>query len=653
MWGRVTRCVALVVSRLSAPSLCLATIGACTVLLTAQQPPAGPPLFRSGIELLPVDVSVLDGAGRAVPDLQADDFVVTLDGRPRTVRFARFYGSVPEATARPAAPDAVVDEDAPPQHVSNTAGPPGRVVIFAVDRDLLRAGSGKFVLHTAAALLDRLTPADAVGFVGLPVGAMTLERNHDRVRRAIESAVGTRRDPPHWRYRIEFGEALAFERRDTTAIRDVLERECLLDTPDCPLRVSDQAREMLFTIRADTQSTLAALRQVLGYLRDIDGPKQVVLLSGGLWFEQEMLTEFNLIKSEAAAARVLVHAILVDQVLFDVEDRGRASSAFARSERQDGLRQLAASTGGAFYHAVGRAEGVFEQVAAETMSVYQLGVETRPDDARATPHALRVRVSRPGLTVRSRSHVLAAAPSQAATPDARLRALLQQPIDVPELPIALASYSTRGGTLATSKVILAAEVGPWASRPASIEWAWAIFRDDRRVADGRSRSAATGNEPTIIVTAAELPPGRYRVRFAAVAPDGRGGTIEAALPVGLHGSGEIQLSDVIVGRMTDAGFEPRSSFKTGGDLHALIELYASEARALERATVRWKLYRRPDAQPVSVVESGSQTSASPGRRVSELHLVVPDRIGDYVLSVVASLDGRPFGQVSRSLQVTP
>jgi hypothetical protein len=51
-----------------------------------------PPSFRSGVELLRLDVTAIDGRGQPVPDLGPVDFRVEVDGRERRVMFARYFG---------------------------------------------------------------------------------------------------------------------------------------------------------------------------------------------------------------------------------------------------------------------------------------------------------------------------------------------------------------------------------------------------------------------------------------------------------------------------------------------------------------------------------------------------------------------------------
>ncbi len=62
------------------------------------------PTFKSAVDLVPVDVSIVDKTGRPVRGLEVSDFVLSIDGRPRKVESAQFISS---ASADPP-PHAVV-----------------------------------------------------------------------------------------------------------------------------------------------------------------------------------------------------------------------------------------------------------------------------------------------------------------------------------------------------------------------------------------------------------------------------------------------------------------------------------------------------------------------------------------------------------------
>ena len=50
------------------------------------QPAQQSPTFRSGVDLLTVDVGVIDSTGKPVDDLHAPDFIVKIDGQVRRVQ---------------------------------------------------------------------------------------------------------------------------------------------------------------------------------------------------------------------------------------------------------------------------------------------------------------------------------------------------------------------------------------------------------------------------------------------------------------------------------------------------------------------------------------------------------------------------------------
>ena len=68
------------------------------------------PVFRSGVDLVTVDVHVVDGSGQPIRDLRPDDFAVTVEGAARRVvaidfvAYAPATGGVPAPGVAPAAP---------------------------------------------------------------------------------------------------------------------------------------------------------------------------------------------------------------------------------------------------------------------------------------------------------------------------------------------------------------------------------------------------------------------------------------------------------------------------------------------------------------------------------------------------------------------
>ena len=174
------------------------------------------PTFRSGTELLTVQAAVLDKDGKPVTDLQPADFTVTVGGKRRKVSFARFYGS---RAAGVLAETSGAHPDAASAGAAGAA--PGRLVIFVIDRETIKSGSEKPVFDSGALILDALSPADAVGLVGLPSGGVTPTREHQRVLNALRNITGTMPTMP-WRWYITWSEAEGIERGDRQALAQAL-----------------------------------------------------------------------------------------------------------------------------------------------------------------------------------------------------------------------------------------------------------------------------------------------------------------------------------------------------------------------------------------------------------------------------------------------
>jgi hypothetical protein len=146
-----------------------------------------PPRFQSGVEVTTVDVTVVDGDGRPILNLQPADFVVEVDGRRRRVVSAEW---VPLTPNEPPIEAARISSDAPgvptPEpYTSNETSTGGRLIVLFIDRLNIRFEG--MVAHRAAiaAFLDRLQPFDRVALVVDGFGTasnFTFTTNRERVK---------------------------------------------------------------------------------------------------------------------------------------------------------------------------------------------------------------------------------------------------------------------------------------------------------------------------------------------------------------------------------------------------------------------------------------------------------------------------------------
>ena len=633
----------------------LAAVAAATVLslagspsLTSQQAQPAP-TFKTGVDLLTLQASVLNKQGQPVKDLQESDFSVTVEGKARKVLFARYRGATDPVPgegnpARPAAAAA--------SHASNTATAGGRLVMFVVDRESMKRGSEKALLESSATILDSLSAADAVGLLTVPVGGVDPTRDHARVREELKRISGTQPVSVAGigdKF-ITWDEALGYERQDRTTIQRVMERECRQsEGPRCAKEIEDQARWMLLEGRRHVRTVLQSLAAALKAIGRIRGPKYIVLLSGGQAFDQELLSDYNQFARDAAAAQVMLHAVHIDQPPGDSSERRSVSTFFGGRDMQAGLMTMTGMTGGAYYAGVGTAAGVFDRIRTEITSDYELGLETIPGDADGKLHDVRVKVNRPDLTVRARKQILLAKDA-AATPADAIVKLLGQPTDIADLPISIATYATRGQEPTTLRVLLSAEIGgPQSAAPS--EWAFAIFDKDKLIADGRQELTQEGPRG-IVTTSLQLPPGRYRLRVVATAAGGGAGVLNTPLTVGLRAAGPLQLSDLIVGTAVKTRVQPQSRISRGQRLAALVEMISADTAALGKTRAAMEILPAGGTEPVQRLLMAMRGSGFENVVVSEAQVDTATLApGRYVASAVALVDTQPVGRVSRVFEV--
>ena len=629
--------------------LCAGVLGLSAL---AQTPaPQTPPLtFRSGREVLTIDTSVRDANGRPVTDLQPADFTVRIDGEPRRVLTARPFGSDASRAATEAAPVA--------RFIRNVDTSPGRIVVFAIDRDSMRRGGEKAAIDTAAKMLDALSPSDAAAALGLPGAGIELTRDHAAVAAAIRTMTGMA-PTPDWQHAMSWDEALAYERADAQTIAQVVQRECpklgkqgSFEPPDqCPPSLGRQAREMLLVGRAHANSILANLGGLLDRLAPLGAPKHVVVISGGLPFDLEMLPRYQQLAARAARSHVALFVVHLDQAEFDAADRGHFAQVFGGREYSTGLGTIASITGGQFFSGVGRATGVFERIASDINYFYELGVESKASDADGKSHRVDVKVARDKVTVRAPAETAVAPASRGNDTDA-LKNALAEPTDVTELPLEVATYMTHSSDVDKVRVIVAAAVPP-DSGITPTHWSAVIMSGGKAIgAVGNPVTAPTG-APWATTGTIDVAPGRYRVRTVIVDAAGRIGTLEVPLAVGLRAAGTVQTSDVIVGTVADGQLQPRARVRQDERGIGLIEISSAEPLAdtegvleVTRAgapepvlTRSLSLRTRSDDKTVVVAEAALDLSSVPA--------------GTYTASAVLERGGTPFARVSRVFDVLP
>ena len=342
----------------------------------AATPPDTPqpqkPVFRTGAELVRVDVVVLDKRGVPVPDLTAEDFELEDDGEPQEIRSFQYV----TADGQPDADSEVSLTIRSRSHAASEASR-DNVRVFLIFWDEYHIGQMASAVRARTALMQFVRtafgPTDIVGFMD-PLTP-------------IDSIVYTRD-------RLEL-----FERTRRLIGRSGVYVPTRSAVEDAHLQRGDIER-----LRSEvTISALKAAAVHLGGLRD--GRKSIILVSEGLRGlrdSQDLLTD--LIRS----------ANTNNTAIYNIDPRGFGPQRFGSM-----LESVALDTGGDYFRS-NDLMAAMESVVTRSSGFYLLGYSAggRANDGKY--HKLRVKVKGSGLEVRAREGYWA--PSVADLTRARLRA---------------------------------------------------------------------------------------------------------------------------------------------------------------------------------------------------------------------------------------
>ena len=156
----------------------------------AQEP--APPTFRTGVEVITVDVAVVDRNGMPVTDLHAPEFTVKIDGEVRRVVSAdlvKFNYTPDDGRTRPRQRKQDTFESL---YTTNITQPEGRMIMIAVDQINIRPGAARPILDAATRFLDRLNPADRVAFISFPEPGVVVDFTSDHTAPQARDAEGHR-----------------------------------------------------------------------------------------------------------------------------------------------------------------------------------------------------------------------------------------------------------------------------------------------------------------------------------------------------------------------------------------------------------------------------------------------------------------------------
>ncbi len=536
--------------------------------------------FRSGVDIIEIDVSVIDGNGRPITDLDAEEFSVDIDGESRRVVQAQFIALRPSREDRP--PTLESEEIF---YTSNIGQPRGRLIVIAVDEESMLFGEGRHVTRAAGAFVDTLTPFDRVALMAVPTGRyIDFTHDHERIRREVETMSGLG-ERVQRSLNIGIFEAFQISEYGDQDLRGrVTARECgtgLAQDISCATRVYTETRMIVHEVRQHALNTRRGLESILRALRDIEGPKALVWISGGLVIARDsaFLKE---IEDLAAASRTTVYVIKVDAPLTDIHEASAPPSPQEDARmREAGLQAVTALARGEIFRAHYNPGPLFDRLEEELSGYYLLGVEARPTDRDEERRGIKVSVRRSGARVRARREVRFTDPFANESADERLARALRSPVPTTELPLRVATYAyPEAGQM---RVTIAAEVGGEVDFSSDVWVAFALRDLEGTVlASGKRQVTATqvdtpGGPVLEYSRSMFVAPGTYVLRIVVLDAAGRCGGVEHLLHADLVPDRPLAVSDLMVADWPseDATFHPPVEARVAsGDLLAYLELHA-------------------------------------------------------------------------------
>jgi VWFA-related protein len=321
----------------------------------ATQPPAPdaqPPIFRSGVKLVLVDVSVTGGDDQPVADLGPGDFELTEDGVPQKVEQATLV----RLDGNPRG-DTESLEIRSQDHALAEAGRDD-VRVFAVFMDDYHLGRyPQEMLPLRKALADflgpMLGPRDLVTVMNpiTPLSALQWTRDKDKLLRELKTYEGR--------------------------IDNFIGRSPLEESQNLTRNVQ----------RVRSQVVVSALHALIMHLAGLrEGRKTLLVVSRGipLHFDVSLEQEFQAMLREANRGNVIIHAL---------DPRGLGQGVFAH----DTLYRLTAETGGQAIVNTNDLSAGLRRVVRDASHHYLLGYAPTRELNDGKFHKLEVKVKRRGV----------------------------------------------------------------------------------------------------------------------------------------------------------------------------------------------------------------------------------------------------------------
>jgi VWFA-related protein len=477
-----------------------------------------PPTFRSGVDILNLDVSVLDNQRHPVRDLTAEDFTVLVEGKPRPI----VAFSAVEVPARPVASHSASWLDAVPADIStNDVAPDGRALIIVFDHSI------EFD-HLDRARRAAVAAVEALGPNDLAAIAFTDGFTH------VNTFQGFTAD-----------KALLLE----VISRPIIFAPTLVDRGDFPGFLANSpscfcnvcAFDKIGKVADDVANVSGRRKTVLfiGYETPDPFPNPVELQDP---CAPHVIKAREIMMGHLARANLTVHVV-------DPSGAEPADTSIARRgmdtnrgittpgfRRQQFLRVFSDLTRASFVYEDNYPERAVPAIMDETSAYYLVAIQVSPGEAEARASRMEVKVRSKNLIVQARTAYRATDTNAAVETSARALSLTDSistalPRSDQRLTLTSLSFANPGQPTARVAVVMRAEPRKAASPAAppeaptarrdTINGVVVVFDSSGKIVASKKHTGTvpwtaggTTPPPLELLTALDLAPGRYEIRAA-------------------------------------------------------------------------------------------------------------------------------------------
>ncbi|HET7619228.1 MAG TPA: VWA domain-containing protein [Vicinamibacterales bacterium] len=663
------------------------------LVLSAQSQPPQAPVFRSGVDLVRFDLSVVDQTGRPITDLKPDEIRIVEDGRALPILLFQHVDE-PAGTYRDEAIRAVSAEV-----TSNQGMPRGHLYVLVFDQHHIAPGNEQIARRAAQEFIERrVRPTDRVAVVGLPGPGPQLGFTADRSRAVAElekvhGDLQRNLDTPVGRLSIE--EAFEIAGGNATVLQDVIDRQAADLGSDVSAGASvlasgradrgaevgageqatarkvmtENARAVVQQVDTTSREFLQRFADVIKQYSAIEGRKTVVLFSEG-FHDQNLSRDLQDVAAAAAQSYSVIWSMDLNRRTPDVK-QGLTPSTTPSTEVQNRLASLgtlAVETDGVLVNdAAAHLDKALAQLADRSQDYYLVGF-TPSADAAAAPGSYRrvqVQVTRPGAVVSARTGYTV--PRADAKLDRRraIDAALAAPFVQQALKIDYTTYVLRSEASGQPRVVLSLEADlPVRDQNHTTADVVFVARDVR---DGRVAASGTDTIPLpeqplkdgVMGRSAyrvqfEVPPGSYLMRAVVREPGGLVGSADRRLDVRSVSGPAVSVSDLVLGSVTGA-LPVRAEAFTDDGLGGIVEAYGRSDSQLADLSARASLVPLGGDHPTQTVQAVLDEPVTSGasvvrRATFELPLNgVPP--GKYIARVHVQDGAEPVADLSREVDV--